>query len=971
MAVATPPSILCPVLVGRDDALRSLLDAHEASAGGAGGVAAVVGEAGSGKSRLVREVVARVAGEGTQVMVGRAVEGRSPTPYRALTEALLAGLRDRPRPDTPDLQGFEGHLGRLVPAWRTSTTSGADESPVLLAEAVLRLLRACAGDGDVVLVLEDLHWADVETLAVVEYLADALVAERILCLVTARAAGRDDIDGDPLVRLRRHPSATVIELGPLADPQLEALVGAALDDPTPPPAVVDFVTRHSDGNPLLAEELLAGLAGSGALVHDGRWEIAGDLTPTVPRDMAASVHARLVALGPTDRQVLAAASVLGREFDWNLLPAVAEVDAGAVVDSLRAAVDAQVIEVVGREFRFRHALIREAVLAELLPPERRLLSERAWPAIEHAHPGLDGPWCELAAELAEAAGDPDAAAERLVRSAKRALDAAAFATAELTVRRAQQLAVDPAIRLDADECFVEIMTLAGKPSEAVEVGRALDARMAAAGTDPTRRASLLVTLARAGVAAGSLTDAGATIEAARAIVDAHDLDELRAGVDAVAAHVALDRADDATAEPLARSAIERALASGQPAVACEALEVLGRSARTRSTPESRAAFERSAAIAAEHGLTHWLLRAEHELALERTVDGDADALLATRDLAARHGALVSVAVMDLTLADLALGDWDRDAAFAHARACVAASRRYGLATLSVAELWLAGAHALAGDDDEMEAAIERSLARDPDDPRILADVWGRVRAIRSIRQDDRQRLRADLDRMMELADRTPPGQSVFTHRIVWVVLCSIDDDDLGVTAQRRLAALDHLHWFTLLWDTLEIAGAVTLGRSGESVQASERAQRAFDRLRRSQRPSGLIQLLALLVAEAQIRDGWGDPVDLLRPAEAFFAERDHPLVARRCRVALRDAGAPMPRRGRGDSVVPEHLRALGVTGREHDVLLLLVEGRSNREIADALHLSPKTVERHVGSLFDRIGIRNRTDLARWVTTAAN
>ena len=101
----------------------------------------------------------------------------------------------------------------------------------------------------------------------------------------------------------------------------------------------------------------------------------------------------------------------------------------------------------------------------------------------------------------------------------------------------------------------------------------------------------------------------------------------------------------------------------------------------------------------------------------------------------------------------------------------------------------------------------------------------------------------------------------------------------------------------------------------------------------------------------------------MRAAEAFFAERGHARLARRCRLLLAEIGAPMPRR-RGESVVPAHLRALGVTGREVDVVHLVVAGRTNREIADALVLSPKTVERHLSNLFGRFGVANRADLAR-------
>ncbi|MEY2433620.1 MAG: hypothetical protein QOC92_3345, partial [Acidimicrobiaceae bacterium] len=89
------------------------------------------------------------------------------------------------------------------------------------------------------------------------------------------------------------------------------------------------------------------------------------------------------------------------------------------------------------------------------------------------------------------------------------------------------------------------------------------------------------------------------------------------------------------------------------------------------------------------------------------------------------------------------------------------------------------------------------------------------------------------------------------------------------------------------------------------------------------------------------------------------------VVARVCRSLMAKAGAPVPRRGRGESLVSPSMRALGITSRELDVLKLIAEGLSNREIAERLFLSPKTVERHLTSLFDRTGIRNRGDLGRF------
>src|SRR5690606_32288818 len=118
------------------------------------------------------------------VLKGRAVPGDSPVPFRPLTEAFLGVFRDRELPTSPTLVGFEAQLARLMPGW--DSAAPIDDSPVLLGEAIARLLAVLAAAEPCLLVLEDLHWADVETLAVVEYLYDALANEAVLCLATSR-----------------------------------------------------------------------------------------------------------------------------------------------------------------------------------------------------------------------------------------------------------------------------------------------------------------------------------------------------------------------------------------------------------------------------------------------------------------------------------------------------------------------------------------------------------------------------------------------------------------------------------------------------------------------------------------------------------------------------------------------------------------------------------------------------------------
>ena len=409
-----------------------------------------------GKSRLVREAAGIAADRGLLVLAGRSVPEASPLPFRPLSEALLVASRGQPPPDAPELAGFGAQLGRLVPDWGTPAAPGAaDGSPVLIGEAVVRLLRVLGGAAGCLLVLEDLHWADPETLAVVDYLADTLTAERVLCLATTRTE-RPSRSADLLDRLRSRRVATVLPLAPLPDSECTQMVRACLAG-----ADVDArrarLRHRTQRRPAVPRRGAAGRPGLlGALVRtNGGWRAEVRPTPSIPASFAESLRTRLKALDADARQVLAAAAVLGRRFDWDLLPGVAAVDAATAVVSLRRAVDGQLVTVDGQRFRFRHALTREAVLAELLPPERSALSARALVAVQRAHPGLPGPWCELAAELAEAAGDRESAAAFTVESARRAVARGALDSAELTAERARQLApAGSAAAADADEVLV-------------------------------------------------------------------------------------------------------------------------------------------------------------------------------------------------------------------------------------------------------------------------------------------------------------------------------------------------------------------------------------------------------------------------------------------------------------------------------------------------------------------------------------
>ncbi|HWC11045.1 MAG TPA: AAA family ATPase [Acidimicrobiales bacterium] len=946
-------------LVGRQTELAQLDDALGAAVGGRGSVLFLVGEAGIGKSRLARALATRADRKGVPALSGRAVPGLAPAAYRPLAEALSSAVRAGAGPDPTRVGPFRSALARLIPAWRDDDYGALDESLVGLAEAVLRFLTATAGGHGVLLVLEDCHWADPETLTIVEYLADNVATERVLCVATLR----DDADS-PGVQLARSLQAKrvslVIDLAPLGEQEVAAMVASCLRSPSVPDAVVALAAR-ADGVPFMVEELLATALSSGALVEEaGSWRVGKSLGTVVPLTFAENMRRRVGQLDRHCQEVLVAAAVLGRRFSWELLPAITGLAREVVLAALHEAVDTQIVSFDGEDgsFRFRHALSRDAVLAGLFPPELEGLCRRALDAVESAHPDLGDEWAELAARLAIAGGEAGRAGTLLLEVGRRAFEEGALASAEATLERARSLLPpnDPTC-LDVDECLLQVLSLAGKRELAVEVAASLLARL---GDDPRwarRRVEIHLRMARAAVAATQLDEARDSLERAGAETAAQGDEELTARLDAVRAQAAVV-GDPEQARALARAALERAEGLGLADVACEALEVLGRSERLRDPGAADAAFTRALALADAQGMTVWRARALQELgAIDMLRGRPLDRLDAARELALARGALATAAVVDVQMAaGLVIGD-DPEAGVVAARRSAELSRRYHLdQTLAAALALEAYAHARARRDAEMQGCIDEALALAGGAPDTMVKT-STVAALRALVEEDRATARRHLCTGLRAVARAGTDHSVHPATGLLALLRQLDgpgDDAPEVVVPER-----SVHFLTSAF--LRYAEAVAEGRRGSAGTATALVAEA-DRALTDHRWFG--HFGRRLVAEAAIADGWGDPLPWLREALDFFDRRGDDRIASACRSLLRKAGAPVPRR-RGETDVPSELRALGVTSRELEVLRLLASGLPNKEIAARLYLSPRTVERHVENLSVKTGAGRRSELVAY------
>jgi tetratricopeptide (TPR) repeat protein len=587
---------LCPVLVGRDREIDTVRSALDAAAGRCGRTVAVSGEAGIGKTRLVREAVAAARARSMTTLVGRCLQ-HGQVPYRPLAEALLAVARAGALPDVTELAPFRHALGTIVPDWRVEC--GAEASPVVLGEGVLRVARVLGGPAGTLLVVEDLHWADTDTIAVLEYLADNLTGQPLVLLVTVRAS-EAAAAAELVSRLELRGAVQVLELGRLRPAEVAAMAAACADAAgvAVPRDVVEIVGERSEGLPLLVEELLS--------------VPASGISQAVPGTFADAVTRRMDTLPAESVLVIRCAAVLGRRFDWRLLAAVTALPADRVRRGLADAVDVQIVLVdADGEFRFRHALTRDAVLAATLPPTRVALARRAARAVDVSD---DDTRAVLAADLWRAAGAPVLAARGLLAAGRRATARGALTTAERLLERARDLPVDdPPTRSAVAEALTEVLALAAKVDRAFAVGaEALDLLDAERAT-PARRARLHLMLARAADAAGRWSLAADHLTRSGGLGRAAGDERLLTAVQALAAHVAIGEGRYDDAERLATAAADRAVALDLPEVAREALEVLGRRERLRDLGRAEAVFERAHGIARDGDLVLWSIRSLHEL----------------------------------------------------------------------------------------------------------------------------------------------------------------------------------------------------------------------------------------------------------------------------------------------------------------------------------------------------------------------
>jgi DNA-binding CsgD family transcriptional regulator/type II secretory pathway predicted ATPase ExeA len=925
-----------PIVVGRKQELDALREAIDQLASGRGTSLVLVGEAGSGKTRLLREAASEAARRHLPTLAGGASPGMASPAFGVLASTLRPFLR-RWTPPEDELRPFGPGLKVVLPEWPVpdgGTAFSSDQLHLLALEGAFRLLDAAAGEQGIVVTLDDLHASDPETLAFVHH-ASTSIRDVPIALISAIRVHEDRRALEMAETLERSGAASVIEVGALDASGVEDLLEQLLGS-DPPADLVETVVARTHGIPLLVEELVDAFVAAGTLGRDGggvAWDVRAAVP--VPKTTVGFVAARLKRLSTASRSIAHATALAGRS-DPALLSSLTGLSENEVSQALRDCVDAGLLEADGDRVWFRHPLIAEATLEDLLPPERKLMHARAAEALA----GLPDQQPDLLAERAfhlEQMGERDAAARLLVTSATTDMARHTLATAEEALIRASALAVSERTADAAAAALAEVLGLQGRLDEALRLDESFLDRVGSS-------AERLARMARHAVSAGRL-DAGDDL-----LRRAEEAGAEPAPLRALSALALLWRGNLDEAEAAAAEALELADASGDHATACAALDVIARSADAAGRRTDAAeAFGRWERRAREAGLAASRLQALMELGnLDWMSGGPSERLEEARRLSVATGAFTS-----LVLADLSLVWWkghrgEFDEAERLGEEAVDLCRRFGLDLLPhalVAAGWARDLRRIG--DGEPAVAEALSLSSGDHDLEIMA-AWSRGdREVRLGRfTEAAETYRPAVELILSQPSAVPPP-APFMCAVALAASGAVDEAHALLERFRETPAISRLY-LNPIWAAVAQALADGNDAALESAATAWSIGGEFN------------QAITLAIGAASLD---GAPVERWLPQALEIFERvGAGSDAERIRGLMRRAGIAVPRRKRTAPDMPKRLRDAGVTAREADVLSLIVEGLTNREIAERLYLSVRTVESHISSLLMKTGAGSRAAL---------
>ncbi len=936
-------------MVGRSQELTELRERFTASAAGEPQVVVVGGEAGIGKSRLLAELADSLPEE-SRVLVGHCLElGPDGPPYAPFASILRTLAADLGAATVAELAGAgRADLAALVP----ELGPAAPADPLgrgRLFEAMATVVERVADQSPLVLVVEDMHWSDSSSRDLLRFLLRTVGDARVLFVMTYRT---DEMHrSHPLLRwlgeVDRLPTAHRIWVERLSDAEVGRMVGQIAGDV--PARSVARIQQRSQGVPFFVEELT---------------ECCDRDLSMIPETLRDLMLARLGRLSEETRRLLRIASAAGTLIDHTVLLAVVDSDESALEESLREAVDGQVL-VVDRErmaYAFRHALMREAVHSDLLPGEHARLHARYAAALEKfARP-------EQAGEIAyhwSAAHESDKSFEWSLRAANHSRSIYAWREQLAHLERALDLwdqvsAPEERAGFDRAELLTRTSRAAGLLGDADRAVALLDAALAdVPPTDERRTAHLM--LRRAMQCEGTRRDPVADLEQVLVMADPGSAD--RAEALATLAALRMLEADLDVALVGAEVALEAAEESGDPAQLSNAHNILGCLLFQHARPEEgQAHLDRARDIALATGGSMELTRyygnysdmligaGRFAEAVELAKEGRRST--AARGLARTQGAFLAGNEAE---AEVLAGRWD------DALATIGEALRLDpppltrghLHTLRAILLTRRGEVTAAADSLERAAQLVARAARQPQHMLPLAVARAELAAA----DGDPVGALAGLARVAGEAGVKAPPSAGWAFVWAWGRMLL----DVGADAPPVLAAMvGHLGTVSPHpgWVAVTAAQAAALAGDPEPDWAGAVAALSAAEGLVHERAEARLHLAAQLVAagdaeraRTELRSAWSEITDLgarhLVPAASRVAAAAHLTLPRQPGEGTLDTGE------------------IVLTPREREVLALVAQGRSNRAIAGELFISVKTVSVHVSNILSKLGVASRTEAAAW------
>jgi DNA-binding CsgD family transcriptional regulator len=992
--------LLCPVLIGRTPQLDALRQSIDRVCAGHAQTVLIAGEAGIGKSRLVAEARAYAAACGINVLQAGSFSQDSACPYAPLLDLLRAGFAGRaPEAIAADVGPFARDLALLLPdlvpfpAELAPLVLDPEQQKRRLFEALIHCLIRRAAPQPTLLIIEDLHWSDAGSLDFLLYLVRHVADQPLLLIGTYRS---DEVGSGLqrwLANLGRERFAQELPLTALTRDEVALMLRAIFA--LRRPVRVEFletIYTLAEGNPFYVEELLTSLVAAGDIFYaDGTWDRKPMQELRIPRTLHEAVRQRVGQLSADARNVVILAAAVGRRFDFALLQRLAQIGEGDLLRRIKELIAAQlVVEESAEQFAFRHALTRQAIYTELLARERAAMHRTIAEMIEKIYEDtLELHTADLAYHF-YAAGIWERALEYGWRAGARAqalgVPYAAIAQFTRALDAASRLSVtpDPMLHLARGHAY-EIVGDFERACEDYEVGLRL-ARAAGNGMAEWQSMIDLGQLwagrdyEQTGAWFRSALDRAATLN--DPMLPAHSLNRLGnwlmntgQATEGLRAHheaLALFQAQhdqQGVAETHDLLGMAYALAGNQVYAAHhfqQAIDLL----RTLNDQRNLSSSLATHAINTSPGHAETTLLAPGTF--ESCITSATEALYLARQLDWRAGQ--SFAEWQIGLAAAGFGQFDM--ALAHA------NESLRIALEIDHQQWIAGARFTLGVAYVRmlvpEAALEQLLAGLPLAHTLKSAWWiGNITAYLALAyllKHDLAHAESVLAKALPLdVLRARPPCNLPERRVAWVwgelALARGDSDQALWIAELLIDSAPGTPRGQPIPALLKLKGEALLAlhRPGEAALALVGAQRGAEE--RGERPllwpilRTLGQTHRRLGQRQQARQAFNAARDLVESLAATIDDPDlREQFVRTAYASLPKARSPAPRRAMA-------ARFGGLTIREREVARQIAQGKSNQDIADALVVTKRTVESHVGTILAKLGVRTRAQIAVWASEA--